>query len=187
MPKPNEDLIDSMYVKCNTFLKIEVGINPSVDELNKLTGANSHCHQFFSANFFNKKHSLSQNISFYEGFSGKNINDIKNKFSLRNDEMHKKKNDMNPIIWDGIAFHIFSSLYSRPIFLNSLPTLHIINEDQESIENRNILKKFIENNKKIFDKKGIIFVKQRINRANKAFFDNFEKYNGKDYIKESIS
>ena len=94
---------------------------------------------------------------------------------------------MNQIIWDGVAFHIFSSLYSKPIFLNSLPTLRIIDEDQESQENKDTLKKIIENNKKIFDKKGIILVKQRIKKANNAFFDNFEKYNGKDYIKESIS
>jgi len=187
MSKLNESLLDSMYVRCNTFLEIEEGIHPSVDELNKLMGVNSHCHQFFSANFFNKKHSLSQNISFYEDFSGKNINDIKNKFSLRSDLMHEKKKDMNQTIWDGVAFHIFSSLYSKPIFLNSLPALHIIDEDQESIENKDILKKIIKNNKKIFDKKGIILVKQRLKKANNAFFDNFEKYNGKDYIKEFIS
>ncbi len=187
MSKLNEHLSDSMYVRCNTFLKIEEDINPSVEELNKLIGVNSHCHQFFSADFLNKKHSLSQNISFYEDFSGTSINVIKNKFLLNDDLIHKKKKDMNQTIWDGVAFHIFSSLYSRPIFLNSLPTFHIIDEDQESPENKDTLKKIIENNKKIFDKKGIILVKQRIKKANNAFFDNFEKYNGKDYIKDAIS
>lgn len=187
MSKLNENLSDSVYVRCNTFLKIEEDINPSLEELNKLIGVNSHCHQFFSADFLNKKHSLSQNISFYEDFSRQSIKDIKNKFLLNNDLVHKKRKDMNQTIWDGVAFHIFSSLYSKPIFLNSLPTLRIIDDDQESPENKDTLKKIIENNKKIFDKKGIILVKQRIKKANNAFFDNFEKYNGKVYIKQSIS
>ncbi len=183
MSKLDKSHPESIYLRCNTFLKIDEDINPSVCELNKLIGINSTCHQFFSTDFFNKKHSLSQNISFYEDFSGKNINDIKYEFLLSDDLIHKKKKDMNQIIWDSVAFHIFSSLYPKPIFLHFLPILKIIDEDMNNLENNDSLKKAIENNKKIFDEGGIILVKQRIKRANNAFFDNFEKYNGKDYIK----